>query len=267
MYKPRFLKNKKAKKPKGKALSVITPLAEKQITKIAKRQVHLAVQNKSELTLSNQNTITSYAQNNYLFTVSCLPYGNINQGVGAGDRIGNAIKTISCHFNFVLRPAPYNSPTLNPIPIPQDVIIMFGKVKNSAPQTPSNTDFAKLWQSGDTFHAPYGNLLDNLQDVNRDWFTVYKILRLKVGSSINTAFGANNSAMNYSNNDYKLNVIRRINITKYMPKRFMFNDVNSLQPTNDNLWMWAFCNPADGSAASPVPVYMDYTVSYVYENA
>lgn len=234
------------------------------IKRYVKRTIHSNIENKTEQTLSSSNVVTSYAVNSSLFVVSCIPYSGISQGLGAGDRIGNVIRTRKTMFNYCLRPNAYSA-SLNPNPTPQEVIIMFGKVKNSRAQQPISTDFSKLFQAGDSYHAPYSNLLDLLQDVNKDWFTVYKVVKHKIGNATYST-GATASQL-FSNNDFKLNVVRRLNITKFMPKIVKFNDTTA-QPTNDGLWMWAMCVNADGTAsATQYPCYMDYTLNYEYEDA
>jgi len=260
----KFRYNFKAKAKKTTKKKTTTK-AVANVKTLIKKELHRQIENKTNQTLSSGNTITSYNNNVSLFVVNCCPAAAILQGTGQGDRIGNKIRTVSCYFNFVLRPTPFNGVS-NPVPIPQNVIVMFGKVKNARAQLPTSGDFAKIWAAGNTFHFPYGNELDLLQDVNKDWFTVYKMLRFKVGNAANNGTGGNAAASYYSNNDYKYNVVRRINITKYMPKLYIFNEGTTF-PTNDGLFMWAWCNPVDGSAASVIPCAMDYTLNYIYEDA
>jgi hypothetical protein len=246
---------------------VYKPRVSNAVKKYVKRSIHTNLENKIANVTSSGNTITSYGVNSNLFVVSCCPYSAISQGTGQGARIGNEIKTRACYFNFVLRPAPYSASN-NPIPIPQIVMIFFGKVKNSRALQPVNSDFAKLFQTGNTSQAPYSNTLDLIATLNKDWFTIYKTLQFKIGYAQTDAVAGSNSAFEYyQNNDYKFNAVRKLNITKMMPKTFKFNDTTS-QPTNDGLWMWAMCVPADGSnGASAIPISMDFNMTYVYEDA
>lgn len=268
----KFYANKRRYYRKRKATTKKAPykrrssLVNTAVKRYVNRTIHKNIENKTEQTLSSANQITSYAVNTSLFVVSCIPYTALNQSTGQGDRVGNVIKPRRVMFNYVLRPAQYSA-SLNPVPIPQEVIIMFGKIKNSKPQQPISTDFAKLWQAGDSFHAPYSNTLDLVQEVNKDWFTVYKILRHKLGYSGATGSGNSTNFEFYANNDFKYNVVRKLNITKYVPKTIKFNDTTA-QPTNDGLWMWAMCVNADGSyTATNTPAYMDYTLNFEYEDA
>lgn len=263
--KRRPVQRKRRTATKGKTAKLRKPVAN-AVKSIVNRTIHRNMENKIEQTLSANNTVSSYASNSSLFVVSCIPYTAISQGVGQGDRIGNTIRTRKVMFNYVLKPSPYSA-SLNPTPIPQEVFIFFGKVKNAKPQAPISTDFAKLWQAGDSYHAPYSNLLDCIQDVNKDWFTVYKILRHKIGYAITSTAGMAPSNEYYANNDFKFNVARKVNITKFTPKVVKFNDTTA-QPTNDGLWMWAMCVNADGSGTvNASPIQMDYTLNYEYEDA
>lgn len=256
----KYNKSSTYKNKKAPALTV------KFVKDIAKKEVHRQIEDKHiKLTQAN-NLLTSYTFNTALTTVSMIPYGAFQQGTGQGDRVGNMIRTKSCIFSFILRPKPYDA-TSNAIPIPQFVLMFFGKVKNSRPQQPISTDFQKIWQNGDSANGFYSTTSDLLQEVNRDWFTVYKMLKFKVG--VSQAAGSGNQAATqfYSNNDFKYIIYKKINLTKYCPKLVKFNDI-TVQPTNDGLWMWAMCVNADGSvASSTIPMNMDYSINYTYEDA
>lgn len=254
--KPLRKPRKYARKPRGVTSAV---------KKYVKRTIHSNIENKVTKISSANNVVCTYANNTALLTISMIPYGNIAQGSGAGDRLGNTMKTRSCIFSFVLRPASYNV-TNNPFPVPQEVLVFFGKVKNSKPQQPISSDYQKIWQNGDSYQGFQSNTLDLIQDVNKDWFTIYKILRYKVSYAAIANTGQNTSYQSYTNNDFKFNVVKRINLTKMCPKTVKFNDTIS-QPTNDGLWMFATSVNADGSTGSAIPLYMDYTISYVWEDA
>lgn len=243
------------------------------VKKYVSRTLHTQIENKTSL-YTGSVAVTAYNFNSTMQVLSMIPYAGIVQSSTQAGRIGCEIRTRSCYFNFSLSPSSYNASS-NPFPTPQEVLIMFGKVKNSRAQVPVSADFAKLWQDGSTSHAPFSTTLDLLQNVNTDFWTVYKIIRCKVGYAIAnnsfgsppTASGANTAAYFYANNDYKLNVCRRINITKYCPKIVKFNDTTS-QPTNDGLYMWVMAVPADGSTQiASNAIQMQYTLNYVYEDA
>jgi len=255
---------KSTKKRATKRRSVSAP-----IKRYVNSVVHKNIENKVLIDKQFSQTICSYFNNTSLLTLNMLPYGNFT-GTGQSSRIGNVITTRKVMFSFVLRPAPYDS-VFNQTVVPQHVYLMFGKVKNSAPIQPLPGDYLKLFQTGNASTAPTGYLLDDVLPINNDYFTVYKRLTLKVGWQFNSSGSAgpsNANAQYYTNNDFKMNIIRKIDITKYMPKTVKFNDSTS-QPTNAGLYMWAFCNPCDNSSTlnNSRPVLIDYVIHYEYEDA
>lgn len=265
MYTKRF--KPKVKKAYKKPVKPVKSYVSSQPLKaMVSKMIHKEIEDKHiKLTQAN-NVVTSYTFNTALTTVSMIPYGAFLQGDGQGDRVANVIRTRSCIFNFVLRPAPYNA-TSNAVPIPQFVLMFFGKVKNSRAQQPISTDYQKIWQNGDSSNGFYSTTSDLLQEVNKDWFTVYKVFKFKVGVSQSAGTGSNAATQFYSNNDFKYIVQKKINLTKYCPKTVRFNDT-TVQPTNDGLWMWCMSVNADGSSSvSTIPLYMDYSINYTYEDA
>jgi len=240
------------------------------------RAIHKNIENKSlDYTLAD-TTMASYFRTPDLFTLSMIPYNNFNttgstQSTAQSSRIGNEVRTRKCIFSFVLRPGPYDV-IFNTKVVPQNIVMFFGKVKNKKPQAPTATDFAKMFQAGTSTQQPTNTLLDMVLAPNNDYFTIYKKLTFKVGyqqSLAPTATATANSIWQYqANNDYRMNVIRKIDLTKYCPKVLKFNDTTT-QPTNDGLWCWAWCVPADGDYTNvgSKPLYIDYNLHYEYEDA
>ena len=267
---PRYAKrrtyNKKRGAPKKRMYKKRSSVST-TIKRYVKRTIHANIENKIAMKQETLKTVTAYIQNSNLLTLPMIPYNQIVQGLGQSDRISDVIKTRKCIFSFALRPQSYDAAN-NFIPIPQEVIIMFGKVKNAKPQQPTGTDFAKLFQFGNSNQAPQNRLLDSILPINSDYFTVYKKLVYKVGYSVNQGSGSNVASAYYANNEFKFNVVKKIDLTKFCPKTVKFNDTTA-QPTNDGLWMWAFCNNADGTQNTfdAVPILMDYIIEYIYEDA
>jgi len=237
------------------------------VKKIVERVFHRMVEAKTCRVGSTNNAVTAYTVNPSLLTISMCPYINLAQGTGQGDRIGDAIRTRKAMFNFVLRPANYNAVN-NPLPCPQEVQLFIGKVKNSRAQTPVASDYSKLFQNGNSYAAPVGNLSDLCQEVNSDWWTILKRYNFKVGHSIVNGTGGIAGEQYEANNDYKMNVVRQLDITDLMPKSFRFNDATT-QPTNDGLFAFFMCSPANGSTLSGVvyPIFCDFFINYQFEDA
>lgn len=236
------------------------------IKRYVNRTIHSNIENKCNQISVSQERLTTYAVVPGLLTLSMIPYTVINNGNEQGQRLGNMIKTRKCMFSFCLHQAAYNAST-NASPEPQDIIMMFGKVKNARPQLPIAADFAKLYQNGNSFRAPASTTQDHTFEVNKDFFTVYKRLKFKVGTAEVFGNGAQGTKQYLANNDYKLNITKKINLTKFCPKTVKFNDTTA-QPTNDGLWCWIYTVNADGSfTAQNSPALIDYTIYYEYEDA
>jgi len=232
------------------------------VERVLQRRVEVK---KAQIT-ANPINVTSYFVSNTMNVASMIPYNNITQGTGQSNRVGNRIRTRKCVFSFAISPNSYNATNNNPV-IPQEVIIYFGVVKNSKAIEPVTSDFQRLYQSNGTFVAPSGSLLDLTQEINSDYWTIRKICRYKVGTATYNATGASPNDQNFANNDFKLNVVKTLDLTSICPKTVMFNDTVS-QPTNDGLYMFVQCVPANGSqGASLRPLRMEYCIRYSYEDA
>jgi hypothetical protein len=257
----------KTKKTKVTKKRIYKKKSTSGIRKIVRSELHRQAENKvsfynNSVPLCGQNMAGS------MNVFSIIPYINIAQGTGQQNRVGNQIRTMKCMFNFVIRPNSYDAIRTGGNPRPQEVIMMFGVVKNSKAITPTSIDFQKLWQEGSSSRGPFNSLLDLCSVVNNDLFTVKKTLRFKVGTASYTGIGSldGGNGQFYTSNDFKYNVVRRLNLTKICPKVVKFNDITS-QPTNDGLYCWAWCVPADGTL--PVgtgPLQWDWNITYEFED-
>lgn len=269
-YASKYIKKnpKKYKKKSSYPIKKVSPTIKKYVSRV----VHSQIENKHALSVTNSAVVTAYTFSTTLGVTTCLPTVNISQSLGQSGRIGNTIKTRKLMFNFYLYPLPFADPS-NTIPKPQEVLIFLGKVKGQKDRTPITTDFQKLWQNGNSSTQPYSDLRDLTQIVNKDYWIVYKVMRFKIGTASYEGFSTTplqvpqQAQQYYANNDFKLNVVRRMNITKYCPKTLKFNDT-TLSPSNDNLFMWHLCVNSDGSvASSPSPINIGYSFQYEYEDA
>jgi len=232
------------------------------VERVMQRRVEVK---KAQVT-ANPINVTSYFVSNSMNVASMIPYNNITQGTGQSNRIGNRIRTRSCKFSFVISPNSYNATLNNPM-LPQEVIIYFGVVKNSKAIEPTSTDFSRLFQNNGSQTAPNGTLLDLTQEFNTDYWTIRKVVRYKVGTANYGGTGSSPNDQSFANNDFKLNIVRTLDLTSICPKQLMFNDTVA-QPTNDGLFMWVQCVPANGSQGSSLrPLRMEYCIRYSYEDA
>jgi len=193
-------------------------------------------------------------------------YWGIAQGVAQGQRIGNEIKPKQVYLNYVLRPKVYD-PTNNPNPQPVEVQMLIGHVKQYPGSIPVAADINQLFQSGSSVTAPIGSLRDIISVVNTDYWTIKKRWTHKIGNSNVAGSGGQLLQQTYSNNDFKLNVVKRINISKYIPNTLKFND--STLSSSKNMFLMYYAVGCDGSilGANTLVANLDFWIDFNYEDA
>lgn len=247
----------------------------KTITKKRSSMVKLiksVVQKTTELKRTSQKQVGSFgtfiasASLNAHSLGPSSAYMPIVQGAGQGDRIGNKIRTVKAILRFILTGREYDA-TFNPAPCPNDVMICIGHLKRSILQ-PTTTDFNQLYQDGNTTSPPLGDLSDLCTPFNSDYWVVSKKILCKVGHSIYAGQGNNVAVQSYSNNDYKWNVIKTVDITKCLAAVYDFND-GANDPQNSQTYIWYEAvrsdNIINGVGANPVRI--SWTLEYVYTDA
>jgi len=234
-----------------------------------KKIVHAQIENKS-VQVNQQISFGSYAESPEFNAFPMLPqtnYWTIAQTAGAGGRIGNQVKIRSVHLNYVLRPLPYDL-TFNPNPSPVQVLMYLGYVKNSPSFIPIVGDFSYFYQSGSSSISPFGTLRDSVAIINSDYWVIKKRWSHKIGFAENSGTGASAGGQYATNNDFKMNVVKRMDITSMCPKTCTFND-GSGGVTNKNLYLMYEAVLANGNTtgAQFLTANIDYWIDFVYEDA
>lgn len=234
-----------------------------------KKAIHVDEENKMINTNASDDfgSITNSSTMNMYPILPYVGYSTLSQGVLSNNRIGNEVKIRKVMLKYVLRPNPYDV-TTNTVPIPQVVDMYLGYVKQSPGFLPSATDLTYLFQNGSSSTAPAGNLNDLIYDINKDFWNVKKRWQHKIGYSAMTGTGGNAGNQYFQNNDFKFNVVKKLNITKHVTKTMKFTDaVASLQGTN--LFFFYQTLRADGLAtgATQTPVHIDFWIDVTYEDA
>jgi len=187
------------------------------------------------------------------------------QGVGDGQRVGNKIRVKRLRFNFVLRPRQYETGT-NPKPIPNMIRIVLFYERQSPTITPAiDTNF---FEYNTTATPPSGELSDMLAPINENVYRKFAERTVKLGFAEAYGAGSDVAWQQYANNDYKLNVMMKWDITKYIPKNIRFPDNSSTSSTR-GLWAAVLPAPADGSigVGGTSPLSMDYWLDCEYTDA
>lgn len=247
------------------------------VKKYVNRVVHAQIENKSittsfAKTMSNISNLANFQSGNI---IQLTPSVNTNyiytvqQGTGSGNRTGNVIKTRNCILRFVMYPQVYNL-TSNPTPKPLDIVLYIVSTKKSVLgntvsdiATICNTNF---YRYGNTSQAMLGNLYDLVQPVNNDVIQIHHKRIFKLAPS-NAQLQTGASA-GQSNNDYKYNVIRTINVTKYLPKNITFDDANNNSTSKQVFAIFAQMNAdGTGTASTVFPCSVFGNVDFTYEDA
>jgi len=258
------------RKPPARKRFYKKKLVKKQTVKqIVKKELARQIENKTGAT-TGLFGMKQDAQNTIQNAFQLLP--SIQQNASESGRIGNTIKMKNVYLRGILRYQP--NATLSTVPLTPSqylVRIFIGRLKQSL-DVPSVVQFPSLLRTGSAtlaFDSTDG--LSLCRRVNKELFTVYYDKIFKLG----TAAPSNNTATyniltGMSNNDYKLNHMIKINLTKYVKQTWIYND-NATGPSNTALYMWGGLVDAMTSDAisgtSVYPVALDFDIEYSYEDA
>jgi len=236
------------------------------VKKYVNRTVHAQIEDKDNSWGVTDNIGNIYASP----SMNCFPAFNHPQAQGSqtGERVGNQIRVKTLIHKYVLFPTPYDL-TQNPTPKPQEVILWWGRLKRSATEIPSATDFQRFFQFGANAISPTGDIRDVISYVNTDMFTIFATRRHKLGNS-NYQYDPSNVSKPYqfsANNDFKLNHVNTINLTKYMKKVQKYDDDYAPIIGQSNVFVWATTVNADGTLQTgvnirPVQWYSYFNIKY-----
>lgn len=263
---------KKAMKPRAykKRTYKKKPVVSRTVRNYVKKEFARQAENKVVNVEQNNISFGNIVENSTMHIFPMLPYTGyltISPGVGQNQRVGNQVKIRKIMLNYTLNPLAYNAST-NPNPQPVEVLMYLGYLKQEKGVLPTAFEFTQFFQSGGTSRAPSGNLSDLVADINTDVWTIKKAWRHKLGNANNAGTGNTAAAQSFANNDFKLNVVRRMNITKYCQKTLRFNDTTNTQSGN-NLFFFYQCVAAGGGvfSISTVPAQINFAVNLYYEDA
>lgn len=155
----------------------------------------------------------------------------ITQGVGQQQRVSNSISVRKAYLRGVLIPQPYNAVS-NPTPTPLNVKIWIFSLRRNVLQasaadvyqTMSNTFFS----NGNTSIGLLGTIYDIITPHNKDVVNVHYTRTIKLGyESYSGVTGGATATDSKANNDYNLNYKMTLDITRWLPKKMLFNDTDS----------------------------------------
>lgn len=262
--KPNLRKGRKRQPLRAKKTTV-----SQAVKKYVKRSIHANVENK-QVNINAGASFGTILESTDMNMYPMLPYTGlwtIPQGVTVNARIGNQIKIRKIMLNYVLRPNPYDA-VFNVATVPQEIDMFLGYTKQLPGFAPVAGDLGNLFQNGAAALAPVGSLRDIISSVNTDYWHISKRWRHKLGYASSTGTGGNAGNQFFTNNDFKLNVVKKLDITKFCPKTVTFNDANNT-PQGRNLFFFYQSVRADGiiGGATQLPVNIEFWIDFKYEDA
>lgn len=197
---------------------------------------YISVRNTKLNTLLNTGT-AGLTQNMWILNpcqaTEVTPYGGIQGpliGSQDGQREGNSIQVKRMFLNLVVTPEGYD-PLTNPVPAPLNCRLWFFRTKRNAQLLPTTAQLCgpngNFFQDGLSASGFSGNLSDNLMHLNTDLYTYLGHKDFKLGFSSyvgSNPAGERPDDFYLSNNDYKFNYSARLNLTRYIPKKFTWDD-------------------------------------------
>lgn len=258
-------KKKGAKKPKKVTKNVKT---------YVKAQIHRNIENKEinyssgQIDMYNAANAAFGTQNTAPLTPSTA-YMTIPQGNGEGSRVGNKVRVMKAILEIFMAPKPYDA-TTNAVPTPQDVQLFIYNVKplqDSIGSVQAGT-LINFFQNGSTSTAISGNSVDLLSDVNKDIYTLKMKRTFKLGYSQSSGTGGQVGFQYMSNNDYKMNIVRKFNVTKCFNKIIGWNDTSTTAYTKG---VYFTVNPVSAFGAvqggNQVQVQWQWRINLTFEDA
>lgn len=233
------------------------------------RTIHKQIENK-QIQVQVAQPFGNVINNASLYIAPLTPYAgfvSLLQGVGQSQRTGNEVRTRKVMLKYVLYPTQYNAVS-NVAPRPCEIQLWLGYVKNSAGILPIAADFNYLFQYNNTTNPVFGNILDMNQKINTDYWTIKKYWVHKIGYSSANGTGNQPASQSYNNNDFKLNAVRKLDITKLYPKVLKFND-NGSGFQGPGLFFFYQAVAADGTTfnAATLPIVINWQLDLDYEDA
>lgn len=274
--KPKYAKARRVPRKRTIVRKAIRSAWKKSVASVCKsvlaKQVEVKRSN-STFSIAPYNTLASVANiadQNILWVSPNATNLPIIQGVRQDERVGNKVRTKRCILKVIMYPKPYDS-IINPTPKPQIVTMWcvsarIGYASNTSMATIFDTNF---FQDGFTSTGYLSQLLDSISEVNGEavqlhWKRSFKLGHATHYAQPNQATEPYPSNVQYSNNDYKMNIIRQFDLTKAMKKTYTFDDTNNTPNDRSTFIIFGVAN-ADGTtfanaAYRPVDVYaaLDY---------
>lgn len=211
-------------------------------------------------------------------SVTCYTIG---QGELQGQRVGNQIQPVALKLSGVIRCNPGFDNTTNYNAAPLRVTMWLVKLRKHLTDSVSELETIvqnTFFENGSTSIGMVGSNLDIIREVNTSQIDVLFKRTFKVGMGNYTSAFAINSANNinqqFNNNDFSMSQMFKINLSKYLPKKLVFNDGTDTPTSARKMWLMFTVARADsnipltstGSTTGPIPAYIDINAQFEYKD-
>lgn len=241
------------------------PVISDSIKKYVKRTLDSRIENKvanfwlNGTRLFNiSNNIADFRNNNIFFLSPQLAASNgvtISQGIEQNQRIGNIVNIKKANIRLVLYPGIWEGTPTFPVNVNMYIFSTRKAGSISQLRTQIETEFFQL---GDTSLPLTGTLDDNVLMVNNNSLQFHKRICFKLGTS------QNDTNLSGMNNDYKLNIMYNIDVTKYLKKRYTFEDSDNEAYDKYTICMFSVV-PADNTLLGTNTNLCDMSYNYEIE--
>lgn len=180
------------------------------------------------------NTIMSPAVD-----LGATSFGDLAQGVTDGQRLGVKINVTKAVLNLN---ATFNTTGTG---VPQIITIFIGYTKGLRSTLPAAATLAKIFNDGPTSIGMDNTTLSMMRTVDKNFFTIFKRITFKLGSSLS-------GTTLQSNNDFPVFVNKKIPLAPLLGSLLYSND--QFNNYNKQLYMWCQFTPIDSSVSTTPPV-------------
>jgi len=245
------------------------PKVSMAIKKYVSKAIHTNVENKSQ-TVNYSGNFGNATANASMYAYPVTPYTgfmSLTQGITQNQRIGNEVKIRKAMLRYILRPIGYNASS-NVTPVPLHVEMYLGRTKIAPGDIPAAGDFTVLFQNGNSSVGPVGTLTDLIAAVNKDYWVIKKRWSHKLGFAEYFGTGGLAQQQYFVNNDFELNVMRKLDITSIYPKTLKFNDGTGLvQGPALFLFYQAVSANGNDTGSTQLTANINFWIDIEYEDA
>lgn len=241
-----------------KSAKTATAVESYRLRRIAREEIFKSIETQDCDTRSSIIQVGAMGANNWDlgFQVLCLtPNAGVNNGIpiaqgsGEGSRRGNRISIDRATIGFTGIVLPYSA-TTNPTPkasyfawyvVGARAGVPFSDLANAVAL---DTDF---YDNGSGSLPASRTTFDLIRPFNKDKYIVYEhgVEKVFFSDYAGSGGGAGDGGFN-RNNDFNLAMLKRLDVTKYLPKTVVFNDNNAVATTR-HVWFVFHAVYADGS--------------------